>query len=83
MGGCKSLGNSGIGLSGDSLNEAAVIHFLSSQEQLKNEKKKNSQRLITYTFNMFVERDVLGNSSKIYAGGSEFNCVSKKINSFF
>lgn len=82
MGGCKSLGNSGIGLSGDSLNEAAVIHFLSSQGQIKNE-KKNSQRLITYTFNMFVERDVLGNSSKIYAGGSEFNCVSKKINSFF
>lgn len=82
MGGCKSLGNSGIGLSGDSLNEAAVINFLSSQGQIKNE-KKNSQRLITYTFNMFVERDVLGNSSKIYAGGSEFNCVSKKINSFF
>lgn len=31
---------SGIGLAGDSLNEAAVIHSLSSQGQFKNEKKK-------------------------------------------
>lgn len=69
---------SGIGLAGDSLNEAAVIHSLSSQGQFKNEKKKKSQRLIN---SMFVESDILVNSSKMCAGGSEFN--SKKIISFF
>lgn len=67
---------SGIGLAGDSLNEAAVIIFSALKDSLKMKKKNKSQRRINYTF---VESDILVNSSKMCAGGSEFN--SKKITS--
>lgn len=56
--------------------------FSALKDSLKKN-KKNSQKLITYTFDMFVESDILVKSSKMCAGGSEFTCVSKKITSFF
>lgn len=43
------------------------------------EMEKNSQRLITSTLTMFVEIDLLGNSSKMRAGGSEVLVVTVSV----